>query len=142
MALSEKIKAAFASNKLATISTVDESSMSPESALIAFVEGNELELYFQTSNRTRKYKNIQRNNKVAIVIGFDMLTIQYEGFAEQIIDRLMIDKVKQMFADKESPSTRYYLDLPDAAIFKVTPTWIGYRDYIGNPPHIENLDLA
>lgn len=114
-------------------------SMAPESALVAFVEGDDLELYFQTSMHSRKYQNIQRNSKVAFVIGFDMLTVQYEGYAERINNPTLIEKTKQLFFNKESPSTPYYLNLPDTAIFKVTPKWVGYRDYSKSTPEINEI---
>ena len=139
MDLQNKIKLALGGNKLATISTVDIANTKPQSALVAFVENDKLELYFQTSNKTRKYRNFSFNKSVAFVIGFGWTTLQYEGTAEEVSDKYEIEDVKELFAKKDSPTTRYYLELPDTVIFKVTPHWIGYRNYHVHPPEIAEL---
>jgi len=58
MTLRDKIKLVMESCKLTTISTVSQNNGKPQSALIAFAENNDLELFFQTSNMSRKYQNL------------------------------------------------------------------------------------
>lgn len=139
MELRNKIKKVLEANKLTIISTVDQANDKPESALIAFVENDNLELFFQTSNKTRKYHNLLSNKNVAFVIGFGWTNLQYEGSVEQVSDKEEIESIKQLFAEKDSPTTRHYLDLPDTVIFRVTPHWIGYRNYNVHPPEIAEL---
>ena len=57
------------------------SSDYPESACIQF--GNSgLTLIFDTSNKSRKFKNLQKDNRVSFVIGWENeRTVQYEGVA-------------------------------------------------------------
>lgn len=139
MTTAEKVHQVLRDNKLTTISTIGNNK--PESALIAFVENNKLELYFQTSKKTRKYQNLLANESVAFVIGFGWVNIQYEGIAKILVNENDIDNVKHLFELKESPTTRYYLELPDAVIFKVSPRWIGYRNYESHPPEILELQF-
>lgn len=139
MLLQDKIKKVLANNTLAVISSVTAAGKKPQSALVAFIENDTLELFFQTPNKTRKYRNLTANPNVALVIGFGLTTLQYEGSAEQVIDKTEVENIKQRFDKKGSPSTRQYLDLPDTAFFKVTPRWIGYSDYTALPADVDEL---
>lgn len=120
-------------NKLGVVSTVSVQNTS-ESALVAFAEDNNGSLYFQTRVNSRKYKNIQNNPHVSFVIGWDQnvnVTLQYEGVASEISPT---EEVKRLFILKDSPSTKEYLDHPDARFFKVMPHWIRYSDYTTDSP--------
>lgn len=59
---------------LAVISTIDTFNNGSQSALIAFTENDELELYFMTFVDSRKYINLQNNHNVSLVIGFGYTT--------------------------------------------------------------------
>ncbi len=135
----DKIRRVLEANTLTTISTIDHESSKPQSALIAYAENSDLELYFQTSNKTRKYRNLLSNSNVAFVIGFGWTNLQYEGSANEVNNKNEIEAVKRLFAQKDSPTTQYYLDLPETVIFKVSPHWIGYRNYDEHPPKIAEL---
>lgn len=125
--------------KLATISTSNAKTNQPESALIAFVEDKNLNLYFQTASDTRKFNNLINNPKIALVIGFSEKTIQYEGVATQIVNADHIARVKTMFKTKKSPTTQEFLNRPNVAFFSIKPTWIAYSDYSAKPPKVEEL---
>jgi general stress protein 26 len=127
------------SQKLAVISTHGPTKPNPESALIAYAEDDQLNLYFQTGRHTRKAANIKANPHISLVIGLGlepMLTVQYEGTARQLTDSLEIKAAQQLFYDKNSPTTREFMEHPTAILFKVTPTWIGCSDYTGNKPQV------
>ena len=54
----------------------------PEAALVGITATDRGELVFDTSRRSRKYANIQADQRVAVVIGWDdELTVQVEGNA-------------------------------------------------------------
>lgn len=128
------------SRPLAVISTVDEATGQPEAALIAFAERTNLELIFQTFTNTRKYRNLQHNNRVALVIGWndDYITLQYEGWASQVAET-KIAAYKKEFLAKGTPSTEAFLDNPKSRLFKIQPTWIAYNDY--GCLHPETIEL-
>lgn len=121
---------------MATISTVDMGGNKLESALIAFAELNSLEIIFETFYNTRKYNNLRRNDKVALVIGWDMrnyVTLQYEGIARQLTKE-EIPKYRAVFLKKKTPCTEQFLFDPRVRLFCVRPTWILLSDYTGRSP--------
>lgn len=129
--------------KLAVIATSNPARPTPESALIAFAEDDELCLYFQTGRHTRKAANLKLNPHVSLVIGLrlkDLITVQYEGMARQIIGHSELELCKQRFVLKDSPTTEEYFNHPTAIFFKVTPAWIGCSDYSGNAPEVIELN--
>lgn len=129
-------------HQLAVLSTADPVSHQPESALIAFVEDEDLKLYFQTASHARKVANLEVNPKVSLVIGTvfeNKSTLQYEGLAQQLTKPVEIARLKQRFIDKKSPTTPKYFNDPASIFFKVTPTWIGMSDYSGSIPVVIEL---
>jgi general stress protein 26 len=128
--------------KLAVIATCSPSKPTPESALIAFTEDDDLCLYFQTGRHTRKAANLSINPSVSLVIGLnlnDLITVQYEGVAKQLASEEELTACKQRFISKDSPTTEEYFNHPTAIFFKVTPTWIGCSDYSGARPEVIEL---
>lgn len=130
-----KIRGHFNNNPLAVISTTDESQKQSESALIAFTQNNDLEVYFMTFVDSRKFKNLQTNQSVSLVIGFDYTTVQYEGVAYALKD-LAIEEALHAFSQKNTPCSPEFLNDPRARFFKVIPKWIRYSDYTVFPAEI------
>lgn len=116
--------------------------MQPESALMAYAENDDLTLFFQTSDQSRKFQNLAVNPKVSFVVGFSYITIQYEGRAEIIEIENDKNKIIQLFKDKNSPTTPKYFEKTETKIFKVTPSWIGYSNYTKDPPLVFEIDLT
>ncbi len=86
-------------NKVMTISSVSPEGQ-PHSALVYFIfDQQTMQLFFMTKDTTRKYKNLQTNNKVAVVIGTkdEAATVQIEGTAAVIPDRAQqMDTLKKL----------------------------------------------
>ena len=120
---------------LAVISTVDEVENVPQSALIAFTQNDNLEIYFMTFFDSRKYINLQKNASVSFVIGFDYITVQYEGVACELMGTAIQEALKA-FSLKDTPCSLDFRKNPRARFFKVTPTWIRYSDYTICPAEI------
>ena len=135
----QKIQNILDSTQLATIATVNPTNLQPESALIAFVESDSLELYFQTGTNTRKFENLKINSKVSFVIGFGRTTVQYEVDASEVRDEAKMIRIRQLFLDKNSPTTAEFLNRPEISYFEVCPTWIGYSDYSHEKPIVFEL---
>ncbi len=125
----------FNKHKFAVISTADDSRQ-PESALIGFGETNKLEIIFGTYRTTRKYKNIQKNNAISLVIGWndDNITIQYEGYAFEL-KQPDLDKYVSLYHQKV-PEAVSYRSHPEQTYFKITPKWIRYSDLSGDKEKI------
>lgn len=129
---------------MATISTVAQNSDQPASALIAFVETEDLEIIFETFVDTRKWRNLRENPRVALVIGWNTkehITIQYEGVATSI-PPAETEKYIQLFLAKDTPCTEAFLRDPRACLFKIRPSWIRYSDYTKATPKIIELEIT
>ena len=143
-ALQTKVRHFLESNPLATLSTIDAHSLKPESALIAFAETDDLEIIFETFSFSRKYANLQINNNVALVIGWDTkkhVTVQYEGKAHPV-PHGELAYYEKIFLNKKTPCTEQYLHHPQAILYKVQPLWIRYSDYSVCPADIFELSFA
>jgi uncharacterized pyridoxamine 5'-phosphate oxidase family protein len=129
----KKILDFLKNHQLSVISTIHTDGHGPESAVVAYAETDNLELVFGTSNQTRKYKNIQNNNNISFVIGWDsnVGTIQYEGVATEIPKE---DSPKYVaLRTKKNPESLKFVNNTDQRYFLVQPTWIRFSDYAGNP---------
>lgn len=116
--------------KIAVISTVGDNK--PESAVLEFGETDKLELVFDTFITSRKYKNLQINQHVSFVIGWDEdITVQYEGIAEELIGKKGT-KFKQAYWEK-NPQAKRWESNKNIAYFRVTPKWIRYSDLNKDP---------
>lgn len=109
---------------LCTVSTVNGSNK-PEAALVGFSETSDLKIYFGTSKLTRKYKNIQSNKAVAIVVADEIGEVQYEGTAREITDLDEKQKVEQRHLLKVPGASRFAGD-ENQVYFEVSPTWLRF----------------
>lgn len=125
--------------KLAVISTVGTDNK-PESAVLEFGQTNDLELIIDTFTTSRKYKNIQSNNNVSFVIGWDEgITVQYEGIAEEV-KGVEAKKYKEAYWDK-NPKAKRWETREGITYFKVIPKWIRYSDLNKDPWNVFEITL-
>lgn len=104
----------------------------PQSACVEF--GNDgLTIIFDTNRGSRKFKNIQRNPKVSLVIGWeDERTVQYEGIATLLQDGPELDRLKQAYF-KKSPEAQKWESTEGNVYFKVEPKWVRFTDLNVDP---------
>ena len=113
----------------------------PEAAVVGIVVTEELELFFDTSNVSRKCVNLRANPHVAFVIGWDdSQTVQYEGVADEPAGA-ELKRLKQLYFArfKEGPTREQW---PDITYFRVRPRWARYSDFRGVEPKIVELTLG
>jgi len=126
-------------HKIAAISTISKEG-GPCGAIVGFGETSELELIFETFSTYRKYANIQFNNRVAFVIGWEEnITVQYEGEAYEL-NGIEAEKYKEIYWEK-NPKARRWSTKPEIRFFKVIPKWIRYSDLNVNPWKIYEVKL-
>jgi len=137
----ERILNFLKSHTLCVISTIHVEAERPESAVVAFTESESLEIIFGTSNQSRKYKNINKNNNVSCVIGWDSETgsIQYEGIAHELSKEESIQYSNKQV--KKNASSEKYVERDDQRYFIVSPKWIRFIDNAGNPPQTHEFNL-
>ena len=100
----------------------------PEAALVGVAATDQQEIVFDTAIRSRKYRNIQANPRVALVIGWeDEVTVQCEGVADILIgaDR---DRCLRAYLE-QYPDGRRRAEDPDIAHIRVRPGWVRHSDY-------------
>ena len=118
-------------HKLAVISTVNGECL-PESAVIGFAVKENLEILCSSFTTSRKYQNIQKNPRVALVIGWeDGKTVQYEGLAEEITDQGSEELLENQLSSV--PSIAKYLEREHQAFYTIKPRWIRFSDLSVDP---------
>lgn len=100
----------------------------PQAALVGVAATDDAELVFDTSRSSRKFANIEREAKVAVVIGWDdEVTVQCEGPADVLTG-----------ADRERCLEAYFAQYPDGrdrakseniAHVRVRPRWVRLADF-------------
>src|SRR5437899_3538352 len=111
----------------------------PEAALVGVAVSVNLEIIFDTVTTSRKYHNILKNPKVALVIGWDNeTTIQYEGKAEVLGYDIEAENLKEIYF-RAFPDGRERAETwPGLVHIKVTPQWLRYSNF-NEPPVIREL---
>ena len=108
-----------------------QSTVSPTGELQAAVVGiavtPEFEIIFDTVDTTRKCRNLRADPHIAFVIGWDQITVQLQGIAEE-----------PSGAERDRILAAYFIPYPDGrdrlkwpgiTHFRVRPTWIRYSDF-------------
>lgn len=124
---------------LAVVATVD-SRGHPQAAVVEFSETDDLEIIFDTFSTYRKYKNLQSDPRVAMVIGWDdEVTVQYEGVAHELRGE-ELERSQDIHCGK-LPKAKKFLSMPQMRYFKVTPVWIRYSDLHVDPWEVFEVKL-
>jgi general stress protein 26 len=128
---------------LAVQATVSPSD-APQSAVVGIVVTDDLEVFFDTLETTRKVQNLRHNPRIAFVIGGltpgDERTVQYEGAADLPSGAELI-RLKELYF-QAFPDGRERQSWPGLVYVRARPTWIRYSDYNRMPPEIIEFNLA
>ncbi|MHB8870945.1 MAG: pyridoxamine 5'-phosphate oxidase family protein [Candidatus Doudnabacteria bacterium] len=135
----EKLRDFISEHKLAVIATVEPHYCLPQAAVVGFSIGKHFELYFGTSVYTRKYINIQKNPRVAFVIGWTKgKTVQYEGEAVELTAEEILEYKQNALGDV--PSIAKYIHDEEMVFYKVKPKMIKYSDLSVDPWEVFELE--
>ena len=127
---------------LRTHSLAVEASVSPagapQAAVVGFVVSDDLEIFFDTLERTRKAENLKRNPQIALVIGGlapgDERTVQYQGVADEPRGA-DLERLKELYFAR-FPDGRERQSWPGLIYVRARPTWVRYSDFNRAPPEI------
>jgi len=128
------------SERLAVLATAKEDGR-PEAALMGFAVTPQLEIIFDTVKSSRKYPNLNKNPRVALVIGCTTeITVQYEGIAQELQSEEELAKYKKTYfeAFPDGPARQSW---PGITYFVVRPTWVRYCDYDPTRRRIEEQEF-
>lgn len=123
----------IASCDLAAIGWLSDEG-APQSAVVAIAVTPELELVFDTVDRSRKHHCLKARPQCSVMVWKGEKTIQYEGIAEET----NLDHYKEAYFEK-LPDGRDRLKWPGIAYFVVRPKWLRCSDYDARPPFIEEF---
>jgi general stress protein 26 len=134
-----EVHAFIARQRYGVIATVQPDGAT-ESALVGIASSPALEIYFDTLGDTRKARNIRRDPRVSLVIGWDNeQSVQLEGLADE-----------PKGADLEALKRVYYAAWPDGPTreswpgitwVRVRPRWIRLSDFNRTDDVVRELTL-
>ena len=129
--------------RLAVVASTDERG-APAAAVVGFAVSDALEIVFDTLASTRKYVNLARDPRVAVVIGWDEeATAQIEGTA-LFPTGSELERARACYFEAY-PDGRERLAWPGIAHVVVRPSWVRVSDFKETPPRVVELraeDLA
>jgi len=113
-------------------------SGAPQAAVIGFAATRDLEIVFDTLKTSRKYRNMLKAPRMALVIGWDdAQTLQVEGVADEpkgaALHRLKA-RYFEVFPDGHEREA-----WKDIAYVRVKPELFRYSDFRSDPPKIVEL---
>ena len=113
-------------------------SLAPQAAVVGIVVTDDLEVFFDTIDGTRKVDNLRRNPKIAFVIGGltngDESTVQYEGIADEPAGA-ELERLKEFYFTR-FPDGRERQSWRGLIYIRARPTWIRFSDFNQAPPKI------
>lgn len=128
-------------NRLATLATISIENNAPQAAFVYFLTDEDFHIYIVTAKDSRKFSNISKNNKVALVIGQEMepLVLQIEGTAKIEADKSKIHHLssKYLGVANVNTTTPNWPPVMKLAVdqgyefIKVTITHFKFSDFVG-----------
>lgn len=125
-------------HKLAVIASIADDG-APQAALVGIAVSEQLEIVLDTLTSTRKFHNIVRDGRVAVVISEGELTIQIEGHAD-VLGGADLERLQETYF-ATNPDGRERVAWPDITWLRVRPSWIRVADYNADPPVIREQHL-
>jgi len=116
----------------------------PQAAVVGVVVSDDLEIFFDTLDVTRKAVNLRARPRAAVVIGSvaagAQVTVQIEGIADEPRDT-DLERLKTLYFERflDGPTRQAWTGL---VYVRVRPTWLRFSDYAASPPQIVELDAT
>lgn len=117
------------SHKTAVIATTSVGE-APQASTVYYVVDDDFNIYFLTGKETRKFKNLERDGRIAFVVGTgpEVVTIQGGGRATLLKHPHTDDVVIRMSENMGLKESQYWpvFKLPEGVItvFKIRPEWM------------------
>ena len=125
-------------HRLAVVSTVGPDG-GPQSAVVGCAISDDLEIVFDTLEDTRKARNLRRDPRVSLVIGWDReATAQIEGLAD-FPTGPELERARACYFETH-PDGRDRLAWPGITHVRVRPGWIRWSDFTQQPPLVFESD--
>lgn len=128
-----------ARQRLAVVASVSDGG-SPQGAVVGVVSNSACEVFFDTLDETRKCRNLRRDARGAVTLGWDLVegrTVQLEGLADEPTGGELSAWKEQYFARFPDGVARQ--SWPGITYFRIRHTWLRYSDFSTTPPQIVEL---
>ena len=110
----------------------------PQSALVGIAVTPELEIVFDTVEKSRKFGNLMRDARASLVAGWQgEVTVQLEGTARRISSTELGPYHETYF--RKFPDGPARLKWEGIAYFVIAPRWLRYSDYNQSPAEISEF---
>jgi hypothetical protein len=125
----------------ATVASVSATGTA-QAALVGVVVSDDLEIFFDTLDTSRKAVNLRARPHAAVVLGSvasdAKVTVQVEGAADEPRGT-DLERLKELYFDRfhDGPTRQAWKGL---IYVRIRPTWIRMSDYAGPEPRIVELD--
>lgn len=117
------------------------SNAQPQAATVGYSADSEVKIMIATTSKTRKAMNLAKNNKVALVVGFDgPKTVQLEGVAKKLSQQDYKKRVELHF--QKVPGAKKFAGDDGQNYYLITPTWLRLTDYTKIPSIFETRDFS
>jgi general stress protein 26 len=134
----EKVLALLQRSQFGVVAT--NSGTTPKSAVVAVSETQDLEIIFGSFKETRKNRNLERDPRISLVIGWESaMTLQIEGEARRLEgdERITAEDIHC----RKNALSKKYKDDPRQEYFKVRPKWIRYSNFSVNPQEVWEVEI-
>jgi hypothetical protein len=127
---------------VASVSASSADAGAPQAAIVGVVVSDELEIFFDTLDSTRKVGNLRLHPRAAVVIGSvapdAKATVQVQGIVDEPRGT-DLERLKELYFERfiDGPTRQAWKGL---IYMRVRPTWLRVSDYRTDPPHIVELD--
>ncbi len=126
-------------HNLAVLATTDKKGK-PQAAVVEFAELDNFTIIIDTFDHSRKYMNLNDNDKAAIFIGWDNnKTVQIDGQAKEL-SGAELKKAQDVYFAK-NPRARKWGTKPGIVYFAIEPSWMRYSDLNEHPWLVEEFNL-
>lgn len=126
-------------HRLAVEATVTEEG-APQAAVVGYGVSDRLEIVFDTLSATRKLQNLKRNDRIALVIGWDEAkTLQIDGVAD-LPEGDELERIRAVYF-QAYPDGRDRLSWPGLVHVRVRPRWARLSDFTVDPPRIRERSV-
>ena len=127
-------------HRLAVVASTAPSG-GPQAAVVGIAVTDRLELVFDTQGDTNKARNLRRDRRAAVVIGWDEeQTLQLEGAADEPSGEALARLQGSYF--QAFPDGPARLAWPGITYFRVRPTWARFSDFRATSARVVELSAA
>ncbi len=115
----------------------------PQAAVVGVAVSDQLELVFDTQTTSRKFRNLRRDPRIALVLGWDLdegTTLQLEGVADEPSGAELV-RLQALYLTTFSDGHERLAD-PNVTYIRVRPSWLRLSDFRTSPPTTVELELT